>query len=525
MGAWSLYFIAKLGLYFGQFIDFHWVWNLFFALALLWPIPHRRLALARHILAVPLALILLYHDSWLPPISRVVSQAGALAGFSLSYLMELLARFINLKAIIALVLLGLFYYLLRRRLRFATLVFLGIFSVPLSSLVQSALHPKPASNLLADTASTSPSANSGAPSVSQSPDAMLKAFYEHSASEHVTFGQAPSGAVPFDIILLQVCSLSWDDMAFVGSPNPEVLNRFDIILRNFNSAASYSGPAALRLLRSTCGQEPHKALYQSAPPQCYLFPNLRTAGYETQVLMNHDGRYEDFAASIESLGGSGVKPENHADAAIGMTSFDGTPIYEDFSVLSKWWERRIGQNTARVALYYNTISMHDGNRVPGFKATSSLETYKPRLAKLMGDFDRFISQLEAQGRPVVLILVPEHGAAIRGDKMQISGLREIPSPLITLVPAAIKLVGFKQAPHPPIRVDTPTSYTAITSLLSTLLANNGFGPSPPALADLVKAMPPTEFVSENESLLVMRRGSGYVMRSGDGDWVDYDLGK
>lgn len=529
MGAWSLYFIAKLGLYVGQFIDFHWALNLVFALALLWPLRQRGLRIARHIVAVPIAIALLYHDSWLPPVGRVIAQAGSLAGFSFAYTVELLGRFVNLKVILAIVLLGLFYALLRRRLRFATLVLLGIVSVPIAGAVQSALHPRPSLDLSADSTATLSATAGGdpasAPAVLSSPTAMLKAFYERAATERVTFAAPAADAVPFDIILLQVCSLSWDDMAFVDNPTPAVLNRFDIVFHNFNSAASYSGPAALRLMRSTCGQEAHKALYQSAPPQCYLFPNLREAGFKTEVVMNHDGRYEDFASSLESLGGTGVKPEDHADAAIGMASFDGTPIYNDFSVLSKWWARRVADNAPRVAMYYNTISLHDGNRLPGVKATASLETYKPRLAKLMDDFDRFVSELEAQGRPVLLVIVPEHGAAIRGDKMQISGLREIPSPTITKVPAAVKFIGFKQAEHAPIRVDTPTSYTALTTLMSTMLARNGFGNSPPVLADLVKALPRTEFVSENDALVVMRRGNGYVMRSGDGDWLDYEVGK
>ena len=45
-----------------------------------------------------------------------------------------------------------------------------------------------------------------------------------------------------------------------------------------------------------------------------------------------------------------------------------------------------------------------------------------------------MGELEASGRRAVVVLVPEHGAALRGDSAQIAGLREIPTPAITLVP-------------------------------------------------------------------------------------------
>ncbi len=48
---------------------------------------------------------------------------------------------------------------------------------------------------------------------------------------------------------------------------------FDIVFKNFNSATSYSGPAAVRLLRASCGQLSHTNLYQPSGADCYLFEN------------------------------------------------------------------------------------------------------------------------------------------------------------------------------------------------------------------------------------------------------------
>ncbi|MCR3901195.1 cellulose biosynthesis protein BcsG, partial [Klebsiella variicola] len=68
-----------------------------------------------------------------------------------------------------------------------------------------------------------------------------------------------------------------------------------------------------------------------------------------------------------------------------------------------------------VALYYNTISLHDGNRVVG-SALSSIDSYPQRATKLMNDVDRLSDLIAASGRRAVIVFVPEHGAALRGDK-------------------------------------------------------------------------------------------------------------
>ena len=52
-------------------------------------------------IGVPIAVALLYYDSWLPGFSRVVSQAGLIAGFSAAYLAELAGRFVNVTALAA----------------------------------------------------------------------------------------------------------------------------------------------------------------------------------------------------------------------------------------------------------------------------------------------------------------------------------------------------------------------------------------------------------------------------------------
>lgn len=523
MGFWSYYFFAKLGLYYGNYIGFHVATNLLFALVLAFPLAHAGARALRHLLAIPVALGLLYHDSWLPPLSRVWSQADALAGFSREYLIELISRFINPLVLAALAAGLVLWWLLGRRLRLATFAFLGILSVPLSGQWM----PRPGDTRVAAAPAASAVA-AGAAAITQSPSsaaaplppaARLAAFYEEGKRQQVKF-QVPGGQPAFDLIVVHVCSLGWDDLEFVNLRNHPFFGRFDLVFRNFNSAASYSGPAAVRLLKGSCGQKGNAALYDPAP-QCQLFGNLREAGFSTEALLNHDGRYAKFAATIENEGGFGSKVVVPDQLPAAMHSFDGTPIYSDLAVLSQWWSARQQRGPGAAALYYNTVTLHDGNRLPGSRSFSSLETYKPRLQKMLDELDQFVRVLEKTQRPVALVLVAEHGGALRGDRVQISGMREIPGPRITLVPAAVKLIGMPGsgaagAELQPTLVDAPTSYFALSTLLSRLVAGETGG-----AAALVANLPTTEFVSENDNIVVMGSPGAYQMRSPDGTWIEF----
>ena len=543
MNYWNLYFLTKVGLTFAGYTGFNWWLNLLLWLALLPPIAHKGLRRARAGLAWPAAIALLYRDSYLPTPARVLSQLKALEGFTADYWLELAARLYHPTALLTAVA-GIFLYAaLARRVRFATFALAGILSVPVVSAIQQqrAQDSDAAAALASQSDGTQTPGAAGAAGTSASdPDSLLQNFYATESKKRLQFPPL-GGPPPFDIILLHVCSLSWDDMDFVGQRDNPLLQRFDMVFSNFNSAASYSGPASLRVLHGSCGQTPHKKLYEGTDPQCYVFPDLEKLGYQTAGLLNHDGIYEDFAKTLEQRGGLAGKMQRNQDAPVHMQNFDGSPIYNDYALLSQWWKK---QTTTRnnnnnnspagatppappppVALYYNTVSLHDGNRVPGVSSRSSVDTYKPRLTQLLADFDKFIAELETAGRPVVVMLVPEHGASLRGDKIQISGMREIPSPRISLVPAAIKLVGMKKSTATaPLVVSQPMSYFGLFALLSDLISDSPYAPTARPLAERLQAPETTPFVSENADVVVMRNAAGkFIMKSGNGEWIPYNF--
>lgn len=350
-------------------------------------------------------------------------------------------------------------------------------------------------------------------------NAALATFRTQESQRQVAFGHLGSDpAAQFDVIVLHICSLSWDDLDAAKARNHPMLSHFDYLFSNFSTAASYSGPAAIRVLRASCGQEAHADLYKPAPQQCHLFSQLASAGYSVQSLLNHDGHFDNFLQVIhDNIGVADAPMISNAAAPVAMHAFDGSAIKDDYTTLANWYAQRASVQ-GPVALYYNTISLHDGNRIVGSSLTS-IDSYPQRVTKMMNDFDRLADLIAQSGRRAVIVFVPEHGAALRGDKYQVAGLREIPTPRIVHGPVGVRLVGFAGNHGATTVIDQPTSFLALAQLLSNLVSNSPFKPGT-TLAQYAADLPRTRMVGENEGTVTMQTAEGYSVKTPDGVWID-----
>jgi cellulose synthase operon protein YhjU len=518
MGVWSAYFLAKLGLYALGDMGFSPWLNLALAIFTALPPANARQRLAKNLIAVPLGILLFYHDSPLPPLPQALADLENLSTFSGSYLWELAGRVVSWRLLVgALVMLAL-YALVRRKLRLSTFVFIGILSVMAvpEMRFRAAGAPAAAAGVATDAA--------GGGDVDLAPvalDERLSHFYAEQKNVHVRFAQPAAGDPPFDILILHVCSLSWEDLKTLHVAPDTFFGHFDLVLTGFNSGASYSGPAAIRLLRGSCGQTPEARLYDPAGEGCLIMDGLESAGFEPHWAMNHDGHFGNFFGDVRERGGVRAPLEDQRGATIAQSAFDGTPVYGDYSVLSRWWEKRQTNPAARVVLYYNTISLHDGNRVVGSGHPDS--SYGARFATLSGDIARFLDLLKSSGRNVVVVFIAEHGANLGGDRRQIPGLREIPTAAIARVPVAIALIhATRAAPATPARIDAPASYPAVNEMLSRFIADDPFAGPLATLDPYVGELPRDDFVAENNGTTVIEAGTHYMMRSPDGAWSSLD---
>ncbi len=517
MGPWNLYFVGKLVLHCAGSITLNPWLNLCLAAGLLLPLRRplwRRLRLP---VAIGAAIALLYHESFLPPIRSLLREAGGLSGFSLAYLIELAARVFDPVLALWLLALGTACMLLRHWLRISAFVLAALVLVPLTPLLRLGAGA---------TASGAAASESALPAVSDGErltpasdaaglDRAVEHFFTDESHRMLLF---PRMTRDVDVIFLHICSLAWEDLRAIGQDQHPLFSRFDVLYTRFNSAASYSGPAAIRLLRGTCGQSRHDALYDTAQSDCLLMTRLQQAGFTPEVLLNHDGRYGHFRDDLERRGGIEVTPLPTNGARIALRGFDGAAIADDYDLLSRWWQARRALPEVRVALYYNTISLHDGNRNPDGSGTWRRE-YPHRAQKLLGDIDRFLGDLATSGAHAIVVFIPEHGAAFQPGPGQIAGLRQVPNPGITSVPVGVRLVGLRVHDlQRPLRIEASTSYLGLNLLLANIMQAAQDDTAPIDLAQILAHPQVTPFVAENDGMLVVRGGDGFHTRGPDGRW-------
>lgn len=520
---WNLYFLSKVVLAWMGALDLKILPNLLFLGALLVPLRWRWARIARTVAAVPVGVALYYQDTWWPPFRRLLVQPGVL-DFSADYWLELAQRFINWQMVAVLAMLVLAYVLLKPWLRITTLSVLGMLGLAVMAI------PMPAGwnwgQGTATAATTSVAGTSGGglpPANNETLNAWLAGFYQQQASLKTSF-PAPGSGAPFDVIILNICSLAWSDLDEVGLRQNNLLDHMDVVFDDFNSATAYSGPAAIRLLRASCGQTSHTGLFDPVPAECQLFSNLQRLGFQSELAMNHDGHFDDFIGELHQYGGLQAQPMDISAFPKALVAFDKSPLRRDGDVLMAWWKQRLAGSSQQVALFYNTISLHDGNRIVGADGRWNAADYKARAEMVLGDMAGFVDAVEKSGRRAMIVVVPEHGAALHGDRMQIPGMREIPSPSITHVPVGVKLIGMgAPAAGGPRHVPEPSSYLAVSELVSRVYALNAQSPPSERNWDsLLKGLPQTPSVSENEGAKVIEyAGKPWLQLQGSQAWSPY----
>lgn len=537
LSVWNFYFLVKFYLLWTGYLNFHPFKNLVFLAFLLIPVPCYILRQLRNWLALPTGFALFWHDTWLPGPGSIMDQGTQLAHFSSNYLFELITRFINWQMLGAFFILFVGWLFLTQWIRITTVVVTTVLWINISTLIKERAMQETTDQLITVQNAVDKHATDSimtiednlafgdipaqtAPPTNTNLNAWLNNFYHAEAKRKTLFPAIlPADAEPFEILIINICSLSWADLDVTGLMSHPVWSRFDIKFKNFNSATSYSGPAAIRLLRASCGQTAHASLYQPASNDCYLFDNLAKLGFNQHLIMGHNGHFGDFLKEVRENGGIRTELMDQTGLPVILQGFDGSPVYSDIAVLSRWLNITSGDKNPRSATFYNTLPLHDGNHYPD---VSTAADYKDRAQKLFDDLDAFFKDVEKSGRKVVAIVVPEHGAALKGDKMQISGLRDIPSPSITNVPVSVKFFGMK-SPHQggAIEISQPSSFLAISELIVRILDGKIFTDGNVDWATLTSGLPQTAPVSENANAIVIQYQNKPYVKLNGGDWIPY----
>lgn len=522
LGVWNVYFIIAFALAAFGYIELNLLGNALLMAWLLLPVGPKWLRILRGTLGVAAAAVLLYSESWLPGVDSILANKGGIAGFSLLYMAEFALDFINVKMVGWGLLVFLGYFLVRRyvRVTFFTIVyFLGAVTMP---WVQSIL-PERAPVVTADAGGQTNEAAAPAKTGKADAKAVGEWYDAFLAYEHDRRARFPNGLsekdTPFDILLLSICSVSNDDLAVSQLDQHPLFKEFNIRFDSFNAATAYSGPALLRLLNGACGQPSHSELYGERRPECEIMTRLGTLGYSQRLLMDHSGEYDNFLQSMRDKAGVTATLDN-AKYPTRYMGFDDEEIADSLAVLRHWQRTQVKSKAGRTATLINFIALHDGNRLPG---RGRAEPFKPRAQEMFDNIRTFLRELERSGRKTMVVIVPEHGAAVRGDKIQVPRLRDIPTMRISRVPVMVKFVGLKGMPNESIHVTGNTSYLALTSLIGKTLETDYFskdGGTVP-LEQLVHDLPQTNPVSENGTVQTLEYQGREYFRQNGGEWKPY----
>lgn len=529
LGFWNVYFIFKFALVYLGYLNLNVLGNALLLLVLLLPLPSKGLRFVRTFGAVVVAVVLIYSESWLPGPASIMSNADNIAGFSLSYMAELAMDFINWTMLGWLAVLIIVYAIARHFVRLSVLTvgyFLVLAATPWwESLMAPAVEESPLPQV-AQTTTAAPAATAetavgkNIPATSETIAKWYSAFLDYE-KERVAVLPAGLNAkdTPFDIVIMNVCSLSNDDLEAAELQNHPVLSRFNIRFDHFNSATSYSGPATLRLLNAACGQPSHDGLYEGRRPECEIMNRLDQLGFKQHMFLDHAGKYDNYIDTMREKAGLTAPLESTGRYPVRYVGFDDEPIADTLALLRNWHKKTRKEKERSVTLF-NLIALHDGNRLP---RQSHWEAFKPRAQIMLDDLNKFFDELQRSGRKVMFVVVPEHGAAVRGDRVQAPRLRDIPSMRITEVPVLVKFFGLKDLPKDQIHVVGTTSYLALSTLIGKTLESNYFSAETGAvtLEELIKDLPETNPVSENAQSVVLTYKERDYIRQKDENWVVY----
>lgn len=509
------YFLFKFALYFLALSGFDFALNFAFFLLTLFSVRQKFLGRLYVSFLILSGLILLYHDSYLPMFTpQIIYEEKGLAG-----VIEFISTFISdyfdysYGFIFALLFVAVFF--LNDFLKITSFVAVGFITVAILDIsalnVSREADSQSVQNVVADSADIPPQIGT---TDSKSIENYLQTFLELERQRIVTLPSSlPENFTPFDIVIVNICSMATDDIEASKLLKHPLFRKFDFSFDTFNSVSSYSTPSSLRLLRSNCGQLTESQMYKERRSECELITSVEQLGYQSEVYFDHNGKYGDYLKTLHDLGGLKEKIYDLSKLSVKYNAFDGSAIRRDADLFRAYINNIADNGNVNNITFMNLLSLHDGNRLAGENKSQS---YAPRLKLLLDDLKDFIDGLRKSKRNTLFIMVPEHGAAIRGDKMQIAKLREIPTDKITRIPVGICFIGADRSrlndsskEHKTQRIKGFYSYLAISEIVKRAIEDNVFAQNSDdksktdKLSDIFYDLPQTAFISESTNAYYM----------------------
>jgi cellulose synthase operon protein YhjU len=332
MGLWNLYFLAKIYLFHTGQMQPIWLLNLVFALLLVIPLESRILRVLRQI-AIGAGAALAWRESTLPPFARC-SQVSNIT-FTPDTWWSYSSASCRWR----------WWWpwcwwswslLINRWIRTTTFVLLALIAMPIWYGTGITLPAGEGS-----ASQRNPTDRRADINATNNYDAILAAFRQRKPAPPSPFTATPDAQ--FDIIVLHICSLSWDDLD-AAKPQSPLLSRFDLF-KNFSSPpATAARPPSACCARHAASSRTRTCTTPRPPTTCSpIWPRPASR----RILMNHDGRFDNFRNYVETeIGIQGVKMESTDGVPVAMRAFDDSPILDDFNTFDHWYKQHLAQDKA-----------------------------------------------------------------------------------------------------------------------------------------------------------------------------------
>ena len=203
--------------------------------------------------------MLFYHDSYLPSVEQMLAQKDNLTNFSLTYIIEFIEGFVNVKMVIALIVLAIFIKYINRYLRMMTVALLCIIStffVNFDNVKKVLVNDDVIAvntNSFSENKETLIAQRGGFTKTNL--DRYLNEFYETEQKRKLQYSlHLKEDFMPFNVVIINVEGMSNTDLTAFNASNHGVLKRFDLYLSDFNSVTTDKKYGLLRSIFSACGQ-------------------------------------------------------------------------------------------------------------------------------------------------------------------------------------------------------------------------------------------------------------------------------
>ena len=509
-------YLFKLGLYLLGFIDFSTFLNLcVFTLTCIhvkWSVINK----CFRTLVFVLVFALFYRDSYLPTIEQMLNQKSNLQNFSLEYVIEFAKEFINIWMILALPLAIAAVKLASIYIRPVSMVY--IIMIAVNFINQDVLQQLSANDesIVADAGDfieKKEISNDGIDMqrgnfTQTNLNSYFDFFFENERKRKLTI-KAPENEdyQAFNIVFLDVDSLSNEDLSKSMADSHPAMRRFDIYLTNFFTATTDEKEHSLRLLNSLCGQKSREELLEGTPnDSCLLFKQLNRLGYTSQYLFSEPEMAKEYVPFLNNHSFLGIRDVESGIGADFITASDS-----DLNIFKKY--------------IYDSLRNPDPTvtymKYSGLNHSKNLVEYNIKLIQLMAELDTFIDDLEKSPRMTLLVLIPSHGSSLRSDLTQLQGSLQIPSKRLCLGSAMLKLVSHKSRLVPVNNQDN-LSYLALGHIIKRIIDKQSFNEENIISVEaLTEDLQRSAFLGENKeaSYMVFRNRQFY--KKIDSIWTEY----